>query len=83
MVRFLEIQGLNYCEILHRPQPSATLFCLLKKKNEGEGAPASERSSTHQWAFHIFNTEMVFTIEPANELTPHQSRIIWVLLVSF
>jgi len=40
MVRFLEIQGPNCRETLHRPLPKAT-----KKKSEGEGAPAPEGPS--------------------------------------
>ena len=44
MMRFLEIQGPNCRETLHRPLPKATLVCkkTKKKKPEGEGAPAPE-----------------------------------------
>ena len=43
MVGFLEIQGPNCHEILHRPLPQATHVCLQNiKKPEGEGAPAPE-----------------------------------------
>jgi len=44
MIRFLEIQGPNCRETLHRPLPKATLVCKKKKKKnpEGEGAPAPE-----------------------------------------
>ena len=57
MVRFLEIQGPNCREILHRPLPKVTHFCLKKKrkkKPEGECAPAPEKPSLSH--FHYGNT---------------------------
>jgi len=45
MIRFLEIQGLNCCEPLHRPLPKARLVCKKLKKPEQEGAPAPEKTS--------------------------------------
>jgi len=53
MIRFLEIQGPNCLETLHRPLPKATLV-LKKKKPEGEGAPAPEKPSLSH--FHYGNT---------------------------
>ena len=35
MIRFLEVQGPNCLETLHRPLPKATLVCKKKKKPEG------------------------------------------------
>ena len=57
MVGFLEIQGPNCDEILHRPLPKATHVCLKKKRKkklEGEGAPAPEKPSLSH--FHYGNT---------------------------
>ena len=49
IVRFLENQGLNCREILHRPPPKQSNTCLLKRKKEenpeGEPAPAPEKPS--------------------------------------
>jgi len=50
MVRFLEIQGPNCCEILHRPSQKESNPCFFfkekeKRKPEGEGAPVLERPS--------------------------------------
>jgi len=48
MIRFLEIQGPNCRETLHRQLPKATRVCSKKKgrkKPEGEGAPAPEKPS--------------------------------------
>jgi len=46
IIRFLEIQGPNCRETLHRPLPKATLVCKKKeKKTEGEGARAPEKQS--------------------------------------
>jgi len=43
MVGFLEIQGPNRREIIHRLLSKATLVCSKKKKEpEGEGASAPE-----------------------------------------
>ena len=53
MVRFLEIQGPNCHEILHRPLPKATHVCL-KKKPERESAPAPEKPRLSY--FHYGNT---------------------------
>jgi len=46
MVRFLEIQGPNCHEILHRPLPKATHVCLKKKeeKNPIEKAHLHKRN---------------------------------------
>jgi hypothetical protein len=54
MITFLEIQGPNCREILHRPLPKATHVCLKKGKTEGEGAPAPENPSLSH--FHYGNT---------------------------
>jgi len=44
MIRFLEIQGPNCREILHRPLPKATHVCL---KKEEENNP-KEKAHLHQ-----------------------------------
>jgi len=54
MIRFLEIQGPNCRETLHRPLPKATLDCINEKKTEGEGALAPEKPSLSH--FHYGNT---------------------------
>jgi len=56
MVRFLEIQGPNCRETLHRPLHKATLFCKTKMniKSEEEGTPAPEKPSLAH--FHYGNT---------------------------
>jgi len=54
LIRFLEIQGPNCRETLHRPLPKATLVCNLKKikeKPEGEVAPAPERPSLSHFLY--------------------------------
>jgi len=53
MLRFLEIQGPNYRETLHRPLPKATLVCK-EIKTEEEGAPAPKKPSLSH--FHYRNT---------------------------
>jgi len=56
MTRFLEIQGPNCRETLHRPLPKATPVSKKNKKEnpEGEGAPAPEKPSLSH--FHYGNT---------------------------
>jgi len=43
MIRFLEIQGPNCREILHRPLSKATLVCKKIKKNPKEKAHLHQR----------------------------------------
>jgi len=44
MIRFLEIQGLNCHETLHRPLPKATLVCKNKKRRKNP----KEKAHLHQ-----------------------------------
>jgi len=44
MIRFLEIQGPNCRETLHRPLPKATLVCKKRK----EGKTPKEKAHLHQ-----------------------------------
>jgi len=44
MIRFLEIQGPNCRETLHRPLPKATLVCKEKKKRK----TPKEKAHLHQ-----------------------------------
>jgi len=67
MVRFLEIQGLNFREIPHHPLPKKSNTCLLPKKRRKN---AKEKAHLHQrnQVFPIFIMETILN---------------WVLLASF
>jgi len=66
MVRFLEIQGPNCRETLHSPLPTATLVCL-KKKPEGEGAPAPGTREVEDPLTDLSHFQYGNGTEPANE----------------
>ena len=76
MVGFLEIQGPNCREILHRPLPKATHFCLKKKKKNPKENPCTrevEDPLTGLSHFHYGNdTELA---EAPVDLASEQNHI--------